>query len=229
MSGKYDALFDPESLRAIQEFYDTRERWQEILAYRKLADRIGHVRNLFYGDSITEAWPLHEHFPNHSLLNRGIGGDNVCGLYLRLAEDVFAYTPEKVFILIGINGIELPKQLILDRTRAVAELIRRKEPRRLYRLSLAAEGRNRAARGRIRAAGRHPRHARRLPGHGGRRASLPRLIGRPGGFPAIIRHFSIPAVDFPAAGWYCLAIGPETNDSRRDYETRKHSVRPDRP
>ena len=99
MSGKYDALFDPESLRAIQEFYDTRERWQEILAYRKLADRIGHVRNLFYGDSITEAWPLHEHFPNHSLLNRGIGGDNVCGLYLRLAEDVFAYTPEKVFIL----------------------------------------------------------------------------------------------------------------------------------
>jgi len=109
MSGKYDALFDPESLRAIQEFYDTRERWQEILAYRKLADRIGHVRNLFYGDSITEAWPLHEHFPNHSLLNRGIGGDNVCGLYLRLAEDVFAYTPEKVFILIGINGIELPK------------------------------------------------------------------------------------------------------------------------
>ena len=124
MSGKYDALFDPESLRAIQEFYDTRERWQEILAYRKLADRIGHVRNLFYGDSITEAWPLHEHFPNHSLLNRGIGGDNVCGLYLRLAEDVFAYTPEKVFILIGINGIELPKQLILDRTRAVAELIR---------------------------------------------------------------------------------------------------------
>ena len=129
MSGKYDALFDPESLRAIQEFYDTRERWQEILAYRKLADRIGHVRNLFYGDSITEAWPLHEHFPNHSLLNRGIGGDNVCGLYLRLAEDVFAYTPEKVFILIGIYGIELPKQLILDRTRAVAELIRERGSR----------------------------------------------------------------------------------------------------
>ena len=83
MSGKYDALFDPESLRAIQEFYDTRERWQEILAYRKLADRIGHVRNLFYGDSITEAWPLHEHFPNHSLLAASAGttsADSTCGL-----------------------------------------------------------------------------------------------------------------------------------------------------
>ena len=48
---------------------------------------------------------------------------------MRLRKSVFAYTPEKVFILIGINGIELPKQLILDRTRAVAELIRERGSR----------------------------------------------------------------------------------------------------
>ncbi|MBS1368842.1 MAG: hypothetical protein HPZ91_02695 [Lentisphaeria bacterium] len=129
MNGKYDALFDPESLRAIQEFFDTRERWQAILEYRQLTAEAGHVKNMFYGDSITDGWPLHEFFPNTSLLNRGIGGDNINGLYLRLDADVFPYTPEKVFILVGINGIEWPKQQILDKTRAVASMIRERGSR----------------------------------------------------------------------------------------------------
>ena len=84
MAGRYDALFDQESLREIQEFFDTRDRWRDILEYRQLSAEVGHVKNLFYGDSITDIWPLHEFFPNHSVLNRGIGGDNVNGLYLRL-------------------------------------------------------------------------------------------------------------------------------------------------
>lgn len=124
MAGRYDALFDQESLREIQEFFDTRDRWRDILEYRQLSAEVGHVKNLFYGDSITDIWPLHEFFPNHSVLNRGIGGDNVNGLYLRLDGDVYPYTPEKVFLLIGINGIEWPKQTILDKTRAVASMIR---------------------------------------------------------------------------------------------------------
>lgn len=124
MDVDYGALFDRKSREDIQAFYDTRDRWKEILNYRTLSSGVGHVRNLFYGDSITEVWPLHEFFPNVPLLNRGIGGDNICGLYLRLDEDVFAYAPEKVFLMIGINGIEQKKQLILDRTRAVASLIR---------------------------------------------------------------------------------------------------------
>ena len=124
MDARYDALFDRESLREIQEFFDTRDRWREILEYRQLAAEVDHVKNLFYGDSITELWPLHEFFPNQSVLNRGIGGDNVNGLYLRLDADVYPYTPEKVFLHIGINGIEWPKQTILDKTRAVASMIR---------------------------------------------------------------------------------------------------------
>lgn len=118
-----DPLFDPELLRETLEFYETRERWHDILNYRRLAPEIGHVENLFYGDSITELWPLHEFFPHRSVLNRGIGGDNIHGLYYRLKEDVYAYTPSRVFMLIGINGIEQEKQSIIDRTRAVAEMI----------------------------------------------------------------------------------------------------------
>ena len=87
MAGRYDALFDQESLREIQEFFDTRDRWRDILEYRQLSAEVGHVKNLFYGDSITDIWPLHEFFPNHSVLNRA-------------------------------------KQTILDKTRAVASMIR---------------------------------------------------------------------------------------------------------
>jgi len=129
MSGNCEALFDRKSLDDIQAFFDTWERWKTILEYRTLAASVGHVRNLFYGDSITEMWPLHEFFPGASILNRGIGGDNVCGLYMRRKEDVFPYTPDRVFLLIGINGIEQDRQLILDRTRAVASLIRERGSR----------------------------------------------------------------------------------------------------
>lgn len=129
MDGRYEFLFDPKSLDDIQAFYDTRDRWKEILDYRTLTAAVGHVKNLFYGDSITDAWPLREFFPNSSILNRGIGGDNVCGLYKRLEADVYPYTPEKVFILVGINGIEQDKQLIYDRVRAVASLIRERGSR----------------------------------------------------------------------------------------------------
>jgi len=124
MHSRYDSLFDSESLKKIQEFFDTWGRWKAILDYRKIASEVGHVKNLFYGDSITDMWPLHEFFPNSSVLNRGIGGDNACGLYMRLEDDVFPYRPERVFMMVGINGIELDKQLILDRARAVASLIR---------------------------------------------------------------------------------------------------------
>ena len=124
MKENFDSLFDPAIIRDTIAFYETRDRWQEILNYRKLTAETGHVDNLFYGDSITDIWPLHEFFPNHSLLNRGIGGDNIHGLYYRLHDDVYPYTPKRVFILIGINGIEQEKQLIIDRTRAVAQLIK---------------------------------------------------------------------------------------------------------
>ena len=124
MKENFDSLFDPAIIRDTIAFYETRDRWREILNYRKLTAETGHVDNLFYGDSITDIWPLHEFFPNHSLLNRGIGGDNVHGLYYRLHDDVYPYTPKRVFILIGINGIEQEKQLIIDRTRAVAQLIK---------------------------------------------------------------------------------------------------------
>ncbi len=116
-------MFEREHIQAIYAFYETRGRWRDIQNYRTLREGVGRIKNIFFGDSITEVWPLQEFFPNYSILNRGIGGDNIYGLYERMAHDVFPYSPDNVFMLIGINGIEEEKSRILSHITAVAEII----------------------------------------------------------------------------------------------------------
>ena len=125
---EYTDLFTKESCDAIQAFYDSYEPCQPLLHdYRRLKGKVGHVQNIFYGDSITSGWPLKEFFPNVSLLNRGIGGDNTSGLYLRMEEDVFPYTPKRVFMLIGINGINAPNERMLAQISTLAQMMRKRD------------------------------------------------------------------------------------------------------
>ena len=116
-------MFEPENIEAIRAFYETRERWKQIKSYRSLREQVGLVDNVFFGDSITELWPLGEFFPGSSILNRGIGGDNVYGLFDRMKEDVFAYSPRRVFMLIGINGIEEESSRLVGHIQALASLM----------------------------------------------------------------------------------------------------------
>lgn len=120
-------MFEQEYTDGILKFYATYPRYAEIERFRTLRTSVKTVKNIFYGDSITAAWPLHEFFPNHSLLNRGIGGDNIYGLRHRLADDVLAYSPARVFMLIGINGIDEPEARIVAHILAVANLLREKD------------------------------------------------------------------------------------------------------
>ncbi len=116
-------IFCKKRLEDTLTFYQTRAEWHNILDYRTLTQQVKPVENIFFGDSITWAWPFGEFFPGLSFLNRGIPGDNVTGLNYRLNDDVLAYTPKRVFIMIGINGIQEEKDLIIARTRAVAQKI----------------------------------------------------------------------------------------------------------
>ncbi len=125
---EYTDLFTKESCDAIQAFYDSYEPCQPLLHdYRRLKGKVGHVQNIFYGDSITSGWPLKEFFPNVSLLNRGIGGDNTSGLYLRMEDDIFPYTPKRVFMLIGINGINAPNERMLAQISTLAQMMRKRD------------------------------------------------------------------------------------------------------
>ena len=125
---QYTDLFTKDSCDAIQAFYDSYEPCHALLHdYRRIKGRVGHVRNIFYGDSITAGWPLKEFFPNTSVLNRGIGGDNTSGLYLRMEEDVFPYTPDRVFMLIGINGINAPNERMLAQISTLASMMQKRD------------------------------------------------------------------------------------------------------
>lgn len=115
-------LFTDRDREEIYAFFQTRDRWRDIVRWRTLEH--GPVDTVFYGDSIFELWPTAEAFPELSHLNRGIGGDNINGLYFRLDEDIFPNSPRQVVINIGINGIERDFNDSIARLKFVAELMR---------------------------------------------------------------------------------------------------------
>jgi len=65
----------------------------------------GESRVVFFGDSITEAWPLERDFPGKPYVNRGISGQTTSQLLLRLREDVIDLGARAVVILAGTNDI----------------------------------------------------------------------------------------------------------------------------
>ena len=59
---------------------------------------------IFVGNSITDGCEWAELFNNPSVKNRGIGGDRIKGVLLRLPE-ITESLPQKIFIQIGINDL----------------------------------------------------------------------------------------------------------------------------
>jgi lysophospholipase L1-like esterase len=62
-------------------------------------------RVVFYGDSITDLWPLAAAFPGKPYVNRGISGQTTSQLLLRLHHDVLDLGARAVVILAGTNDI----------------------------------------------------------------------------------------------------------------------------
>ena len=114
-------LFTAENQAAILNFHRTYEPIQDMLASWTLPPQ--HVKTLFYGDSITAGFRFQEFIPGRSLLNRGIPGDNLDGLYARLDRDLLPYTPDQVVLLAGINGIGEPNERMLEKFAAIGKLI----------------------------------------------------------------------------------------------------------
>ena len=89
----------------------------------------GESRVVFFGDSITEAWPLERDFPGKPYVNRGISGQTTSQLLLRLHEDVIDLGARAVVILAGTNDIagntgHISLQEIEENYQAMAELAR---------------------------------------------------------------------------------------------------------
>ena len=65
----------------------------------------GVARVVFYGDSITDLWPLALSFPGKPYVNRGISGQTTPQMLVRFRQDVIALAPRVVVILAGTNDI----------------------------------------------------------------------------------------------------------------------------
>ena len=62
-------------------------------------------RVVFFGDSITDMWPLAAAFPGKPYVNRGISGQTTSQMLVRFRADVIALAPKAVVILAGTNDI----------------------------------------------------------------------------------------------------------------------------
>jgi len=82
----------------------------ELGRYRDANARLGppaagESRVVFFGDSITDMWPLETYFPGKPYVNRGIGGQTTPQMLVRFRDDVVNLQPKAVLILAGTNDI----------------------------------------------------------------------------------------------------------------------------
>lgn len=85
---------------------------------------------LFLGDSLTEYGNWSELFPGRDIKNRGIAGDTTGGVLHRL-DGITALSPDKIFLMIGINDLLMgrtPKR-ILENYKDILSVLKRELPR----------------------------------------------------------------------------------------------------
>jgi lysophospholipase L1-like esterase len=90
--------------------------------FESLPDTANEI--IFLGDSITESCRWAELFENSNVKNRGIGGDQTQGVLRRLHE-VVSSSPDKVFLMIGINdlydGLDI-QEIVLNYKRIIQKI-----------------------------------------------------------------------------------------------------------
>jgi lysophospholipase L1-like esterase len=62
-------------------------------------------RVVFFGDSITDGWPLNQYFPGKPYVNRGISGQITGEMIGRMKADVIDLKPKAMVILAGTNDL----------------------------------------------------------------------------------------------------------------------------
>lgn len=60
---------------------------------------------IFYGDSITDYYPIDQYFKNDTYLNKGISGITSNEALEKLETEVLNYHPKRLFLLIGTNDL----------------------------------------------------------------------------------------------------------------------------
>ena len=97
-----------------------KEEEKEITDYKK-------ENIVFYGDSITEMYPLDKFFPDYPVVNAGHGGYLSRRLLEEVDEKLLVYNPTKVFMLMGTNDLaysDYTNEEIVDNVKGIVNKIR---------------------------------------------------------------------------------------------------------
>lgn len=102
----------PDVQKQMEAMQKKLDDWPQLNRYHDAnaalpAPAAGEKRVVFYGDSITDAWPRHEQvfFPGKGYIGRGISGQTTPQMLVRFQQDVVHLKPTVVVILAGTNDI----------------------------------------------------------------------------------------------------------------------------
>ena len=86
-----------------------------IRGWTNTLNKLGYDADVvFFGNSITSGGNFQDYFPDIKICNLGYPGDNLDGMMLRIGQ-VKAVTPEKVFVMAGINGLKHQTEEVFER------------------------------------------------------------------------------------------------------------------
>lgn len=117
----FNEIFTENDWKVISNWYNSYEPLKDKMIFRKLPPQ--KVKTVFYGDSITNGFQIHEFFPGASFMNRGLSGDNLSGLYFRMDIDLFPFEPQQVIFLAGINCIGDETKKMMAQYEAIGDIL----------------------------------------------------------------------------------------------------------
>ena len=119
-------------------------RWEKAVAAFEAADKAdpppkGQI--LFLGSSTIVRWKtLAQDFPNHRIINRGFGGNQICDSTHFAERVIFPYEPKAIFLRAGGNDIhsgKTPERVFADFQEFVAKVHHRLPQAEIFFIGLA--------------------------------------------------------------------------------------------
>ncbi|MGB4180850.1 MAG: GDSL-type esterase/lipase family protein [Bacilli bacterium] len=112
------------------------EKIRQYDDFNAIAKKNGIV---FFGDSLTEFYYVHEFFHDKHVYNRGIASDTTSGVLNRLRSNVISLAPRKVFLQIGTNDFHKRRavEYIFSKIKRIIEVLKEHLPEtKIYLISL---------------------------------------------------------------------------------------------